>query len=98
MPETKKKVRALLAAAETALAEGVARAARFEDAADFKRSLVKALDTHTEFTAAARILHAHAKGGPKPKGSQVPRKMVQSGRMQAPRHDSPRGRSTHKQR
>jgi hypothetical protein len=95
MPEAKKKFRSLLAAAETALEEGVARAARFEDAQDFKRSLLKALDSHAGFKAAAKIVHAHAKTPP-PGHNQVSRKIVPSGRPQAARHDTPRGRASHK--
>ncbi|GEM_PF-4190785 len=87
MPYSKEKIQAVLSAAEAALAEGVARVALFDNAEDFKRSLLQALDVHAGFSDKTRLLHAHAMAAPPSKSSQVPRQVVPSGRMQAPRCD-----------
>ena len=94
MPETKKRVRALLTAAEAALAKGAADAKRHVDAADFKRFLLKHLEAHKAFAKAAGALHAHVHAMPvlPPKKTQTPRPLHPSGRVQAPRRDTPRGR------
>jgi hypothetical protein len=95
MPKTRIKFRALMSAAEAALAQGAERTLRSVSAADFKRSLLKTLEAHAGFAKAAGALHAHAHAMamPAPKKTQTPRKIPASGRVQAPRHDSPRGRS-----
>ncbi len=77
----------MLTAAEAALSEGVARVALFENAEDFKRSLIQTLDTHAGFTDTARLLHAHALLATQSGKSQVSRHVVPSGRVQAPRYD-----------
>lgn len=91
MVVTKAKIKSMLAAAEEVFADSVARAARFADSKDFKRSLVKALDKHVDFSKASQDLHAHVRQGLSGAKSQIARKMTSSGRVQAPRHDSPRG-------
>jgi hypothetical protein len=94
MPQTKIKVRALMSAAEAALAPGAARSKHFVSVADFKRSLLQRLAKHAGFAKAAGALHAHAHAMAQPTAKRVPvtRKIVPSGRVQAPRQDSPRGR------
>lgn len=91
MPDIKKKTQALLVAAKDALAEGVERVEHFKSVEAFRRSLVKALETHGAFGDAARALHSHANSVDHSGKGQTPRTVVPAGRVQAPRHDSPRG-------
>jgi len=65
----------------------MARVALFDNAEDFKHSLLQALDEHIEFSESARLLHAHAMVAGLAKSSQVSRHVVPSGRVQAPRCD-----------
>jgi hypothetical protein len=85
--------RALLNAAGTALSEGLERPERFKDGEEFRRSLVRVLGQHAGFAEAAKNYHAHVmKSAPTSKG-QTPRVLVPAGRVQAPRHDTPKGKA-----
>jgi hypothetical protein len=94
LSESKKKINAVVLATERVIAEGVARATSFKDAEKFKRFLLDALNSHPEFSKAAHALHEHAQAVFQSEQSQVPRQIVPSGRVQAPRRDWPQGRRT----
>jgi hypothetical protein len=91
MAESLKKMQGLLKAAGTALEDGAAHVAGFADHDEFRRSLIKGLDSHPAFVDAVRAFHGHAGSAAAGDQGQTPRKIVPSGRVQAPRHDSPRG-------
>ena len=93
MSAIEKKTQTLLAAAEAALTEGAERVENFKDVEEFRRSLVKALETHGAFGDAARVLHSHVNSAEHSGKGQTPRKVVPAGRVQAPRHDTPKGRA-----
>ena len=54
----KVSARSLLRAAEMEILQGAAQAAGFSDAADFKRSLIEALEHSSHFDQAAREFHS----------------------------------------
>jgi hypothetical protein len=93
MPTVEKKAQTLYAAAKDALTEGVERVERFKSVEEFHRSLVKALESHGAFGDAARALHSHVNSVDHSGKGQTPRTVVPAGRVQAPRHDTPKGRS-----
>jgi len=93
MPIDKKKTRALLSEANLALAQGIEGADRFKDVEKFRRSLIKALENHSGFKAAAQTYHLHILSMGHTEKGQVPRQVVPAGRVQAPRYDTPKGRS-----
>lgn len=88
---SKKKTRDLFVSAEDALAEGITRVGQFTDSGEFHRSLVQALGRHRAFKNAVRDFHARSVSGNGSAKGQAPRQVVPSGRVQAPRHDSPKG-------
>ncbi len=85
-PALKSRASRLLNAAEMALLEAASRALRFEDAEDFKRSLIKSLETHPVFGREVRDFHApmRMKAGGSSKASGA-RPRVQKGRVQGSR-------------
>ena len=91
MSDALKKMDGMIKAAGTALQEGAAHAAGFADHEDFHRSLVAGLAAHPAFAKAVRAFHGQSGAAPAGAKGQTPRKVVPAGRVQAPRHDSPRG-------
>jgi hypothetical protein len=91
MATSLKKMDQVIKAAGVALEDGAAHVAGFSDHEDFRRSLIASLDAHPAFVDAVRIFHGKAGAAPTGSKGQTPRAMVQAGRVQAPRHDSPRG-------
>jgi hypothetical protein len=93
MSLSEQKKRTLHSSANLAISKAVARAARFTEADGFRRSLVMALDKHPGFSNAVEAFHTHALSGKAPGKGQVARTVVPAGRVQAPRRDTPKGRS-----
>ncbi|HTB33321.1 MAG TPA: hypothetical protein VK842_00515 [bacterium] len=91
MAPTMKRIQDLVKAAGLALEDGVSHAAGYANHEEFRRSLIAGLDGHPGFVDAVRVFHGQAAAPPKGAKGQTPRAMVQAGRVQAPRHDSPRG-------
>lgn len=85
------KVTRVLSAAIAALETASARAAGYADHEAFRRSLVRHLASHPAFIAAVKQFHGAAASA-----GQIARKVVPAGRVQAPRHDSPRGSRANK--
>ncbi|HXC65622.1 MAG TPA: hypothetical protein VNZ67_14770 [bacterium] len=92
MANASKKMDGVIKAAGAALEDGAARAASFADHDDFRRPLVAGLNAHPAFVKAVRAFHGQSGSVPAGAKGQTPRKVVPAGRVQAPRHDSPRGR------
>lgn len=91
MATSLKKMDQVIKAAGVALEDGAVHVAGFADHDDFRRSLIASLDAHPAFVDAVRSFHAKAQAAPAGAKGQTPRKIVPSGRVQASRHDSPRG-------
>jgi len=97
MPQQTKS-RAMLAAAEDALTQGIARMALYEDANSFKQSLLTTLESHPAFHDAVHALHAKSLNGLKPPKVQLPRIIVASGKIQAPRSEPLKGHAPRSKR
>jgi hypothetical protein len=91
MSTTKKRVQHLVTATEAAFAKAAAQASKFKKPKEFKGYLLKTLDKHPEFSHATQALHEHALALFQSVKNQFPRQIIPSGRVQAPRHDSPKG-------
>jgi hypothetical protein len=91
MAASLKKMQDLLKAAGVALEDGAAHVAGYADHEEFRRALIAGLDGHPGFVDAVRVFHGKAGDPPSGAKGQSPRKVVPAGRVQAPRHDSPRG-------
>jgi hypothetical protein len=90
MADAVKKMDHVIKAAGVALEDLAAHAAGYADHGEFRRALVAGLDAHPAFVKAVQAFHGRARAtAPGVKG-QTSRKVVPAGRVQAPRHDSPR--------
>jgi hypothetical protein len=91
LAESVKKMQGLMKATGVALEDLAAHAAGYGDHAEFRRALVAGLDAHPAFVKAVRAFHGQAKAAPPGAKGQAARRVAPAGRVQAPRHDSPRG-------
>jgi len=92
MTKAKHKTQGMLDEAGTVLADMASHVAGYTDHNAFRRALIDALEAHPGFKREVRSFHGGSGKAPlPPKAGQTGRTVVPAGRVQAPRHDSPRG-------